>query len=301
MCLMKGSAARAGVKGPPLVTRHKFSDSDPSEQPQSLGSSGETAPATSDSLVKNVILGSALVTAVPFIWVAMQHGTDVSSWVQTVEDAVNSSGWLGPAVFIAIYALATVFLFPASILTLAAGALFGPLQGTAVVSIASTTGAALAFLVSRYLAAPLVRTRLEGYPKVQAVLEGVSQQGLRIVFLLRLSPLFPFNILNYALGLTTVGFWSYVFASWLGMLPGTFAYVYLGGVGKAAADAASGGAFDTSRTVLYVVGAIATLLATKLISNAASKALQEAQDAADQSRAGSLPAEAADEERQPLL
>lgn len=86
---------------------------------------------------------------------------------------------------------------------------------------------------------------------MQAVLEGVAQQGLRIVFLLRLSPLFPFNILNYALGLTSIGFWSYVFASWLGMLPGTFAYVYLGGVGKAAVDAATTGAFDTSRTVLY--------------------------------------------------
>ena len=107
----------------------------------------------------------------------------------------------------------------------------------------------------------------------------MSSQGARLVLLLRLSPLFPFNILNYALGLTGISFWEYVGASWAGMLPGTFAYVFLGGAGRAAADAAvSGGAgVQPAQLLLYGIGAVATLAVTKLAADAASKALQEEQ------------------------
>ena len=104
-------------------------------------------------------------------------------------------------------------------------------------------------------------------------------QGTKLVFLLRLSPLFPFNILNYALGVTSISFLEYVAASWAGMLPGTFAYVFLGGAGRVAADAAaSGGAsLQPAQLLLYGVGAIATLAVTKLAADAASNALQSEQ------------------------
>ncbi|GLC41253.1 hypothetical protein PLESTB_001082200 [Pleodorina starrii] len=201
----------------------------------------------------------------------------VSSLADAAVEAVASSGWLGPAVFVALYAAATVLLFPASVLTLAAGALFGPLAGTALVSLASTTGATAAFLVSRYLARPWVEQRIAGLPRFKAVLSGVAAKGPYVVFLLRLSPLVPFNLLNYALGLTPVQLLPYVVSSWVGMLPGTFAYVYLGGAGKAAVSAAAGGgaAMDPTQLVLYGVGAVATVLATRAIGSAASKALEE--------------------------
>ncbi|GIL68062.1 hypothetical protein Vafri_21378 [Volvox africanus] len=204
----------------------------------------------------------------------------LSGLADAAVEAVASSGWLGPAVFVVLYVAATVLLLPASVLTLAAGALFGPVAGTALVSLASTTGAIAAFLVSRYFARPWVERQISGNPRFKAVLSGVAARGAYVVLLLRLSPLVPFNLLNYALGLTTVPLLPYVVSSWVGMLPGTFAYVYLGGAGKAAVTAAAGGGgggADTTQLVLYGVGAVATILATRLISSAASKALEEDQ------------------------
>ncbi|GLI61029.1 hypothetical protein VaNZ11_003293, partial [Volvox africanus] len=176
----------------------------------------------------------------------------LSGLADAAVEAVASSGWLGPAVFVTLYVASTVLLFPASVLTLAAGALFGPLAGTALVSLASTAGAAAAFLVSRYFARPWVERQISGNPRFKAVLSGVAARGAYVVFLLRLSPLVPFNLLNYALGLTAVPLLPYVVSSWVGMLPGTFAYVYLGGAGKAAVTAAAGGSgSDTTQLVLY--------------------------------------------------
>ncbi|KAJ9529840.1 hypothetical protein QJQ45_022221, partial [Haematococcus lacustris] len=196
--------------------------------------------------------------------------------VQAIEAAAAESGPLGVAAFIAAYAAATVLLIPGSLLTLAAGALYGPLQGTAVVSVASTSGAVLAFLVARYSARPWAEARLAGYPKAQAVVAGVSREGGRLVLLLRLSPLIPFTLLNYALGLTQVSLAQYTWASWLGMLPGTFAYVYLGGAGKAAIDAAGNGEVQPAQLVIWGLGAVATLGAAKLISSAAADAIEAA-------------------------
>ncbi|KAG2486347.1 hypothetical protein HYH03_014928 [Edaphochlamys debaryana] len=197
--------------------------------------------------------------------------------------AVSGSGWLGPAVFVALYIAATVLLFPASVMTLAAGALYGPWAGTALVSLSSTLGATAAFVASRYWVRPWVEGKVQDLPRFRAVLAAVNgTNGGYVVFLLRLSPLVPFNLLNYALGLTAVELPAYVGASWLGMLPGTFAYVALGGAGKAAVDAASGNAsMSTTQLVLYGVGAVATVLATKLVSDAATRALEEQQPKGD--------------------
>eukprot|EP00878_Enallax_costatus_P011852 GHUV01012374.1.p1 GENE.GHUV01012374.1~~GHUV01012374.1.p1 ORF type:complete len:173 (+),score=65.06 GHUV01012374.1:1003-1521(+) len=157
----------------------------------------------------------------------------------------------------------------------------GPVEGTALVSVSATLGACLAFLVSRYIARPTVEAKLAENPKFQAIYNNISSDGAKLVLLLRLSPLIPFSLLNFGLGITKVGFPEYALASWAGMLPGTFAYVYLGSLGKVAADAAAdssaAGGFDTIKLVLYGVGAVATIWATKLISNAASAAIEEDQ------------------------
>lgn len=244
-----------------------------------------------------------------------------------VEQASQASGTLAAsATFIALYIVASVLLVPASALTLGAGYLFGPLLGTAIVSAASTAGAGASFLLSRTLARPLVQSRLEGNERFEAVNKAVAAKGPQVVLLLRLSPLFPFGLLNYGLGLSQVrplpaftvhclqskerggrgcvamglvigcddplppalpplggsqvDFWPYLGASWAGMLPGTFAYVYLGSLGKATVDAATGGAEEAQsiKLVLYAVGAIATLAATKVVSSAASRALEDAKE-----------------------
>ena len=208
------------------------------------------------------------------------HALSLQEAATGVQDLVANAGPLGPVVFVLAYVTATVLLVPASLLTVAAGALFGPALGTAVVSLASTTGAACAFLVGRYLARPTVQARISRNPRFAAVDGAVAHQGARIVLLLRLSPLFPFNLLNYGLSLTAIEFWPYVGASWVGMLPGTVAYVALGGAAKAAAETASGGGLSPLQLGLYVVGVGATLWVTKIISSAASKALAEASEEA---------------------
>ncbi|KAI8471588.1 MAG: snare associated Golgi protein-domain-containing protein [Monoraphidium minutum] len=223
-----------------------------------------------------VAVGLGLVGAAVLLLVVLRaNGYDVQGAVKDLEDLISRSGYLGPLIFVGAYAGATVLLFPASLLTLGAGYLFGPLAGTALVSLASTTGATLAFLVSRYLARPLVEERLRAYPKFGAVDAAISREGAKVVLLLRLSPLFPFNLLNYFLGVTQISLLPYVAASWLGMLPGTFAYVFLGSAGKEAGEAAAGGGAGGAKWALYVVGAVATVLVTRVVSQAAARALQE--------------------------
>lgn len=149
-----------------------------------------------------------------------------------LESWVNSAGAAGPLLFMALYALATVLFLPGSVITLAGGALFGPVWGTLWNLTGATIGAALAFLVARYLGADWVARRAG--PRLQNLNDGVTAEGWRFVAFVRLVPLFPFNLLNYALGLTRIPFLAYVLASWLFMLPGAFAYTWLGYAGREA-------------------------------------------------------------------
>ncbi len=184
---------------------------------------------------------------------------------------------LGPAgilFFIALYVAACVLLLPGSILTLGAGAVFGLVQGFAAVSAGATLGAACAFLAGRYLARGWVAKRIGGNRKFSAVDEAVGREGWKIVLLTRLSPIFPFNLLNYAYGLTRVSFRDFFFASWLGMLPGTAMYVYLGSLAGDLAGLAVGGRERTAAEwALYGVGLLATVAVTILITRVARKAL----------------------------
>src|SRR5262249_39704886 len=142
-------------------------------------------------------------------------------------------------VFIAGYVVATVAFVPGLVLTLAAGAIFGLLRGTLYTFVGATLGASAAFLVARYLARFRIERKIAGNPRFQAIDRAVSREGLKIVALLRLSPVFPFNLLNYSLGLTKVRFVDYLAAS-IAMLPGTLVYVYYGKAAGSLASAASG-------------------------------------------------------------
>jgi uncharacterized membrane protein YdjX (TVP38/TMEM64 family)/rhodanese-related sulfurtransferase len=145
---------------------------------------------------------------------------------------VEGAGAAGPLLFMGLYALATVLFLPGAVITLAGGALFGPLWGTLWNLTGATVGAALAFLIARYLGADWVARRAG--PRMQRLNDGVAAEGWRFVAFARLVPLFPFNLLNYALGLTRVSFITYLLASWVFMLPGAFAYTWLGHAGREA-------------------------------------------------------------------
>jgi len=155
---------------------------------------------------------------------------------EVLEQWVNDLGALGPLVFIAIYAIGTVIFFPGSVITLAGGALFGPVWGTVYNLVGATIGATAAFLISRYLAGDWAEEKSGG--RVKQLKKGVEAEGWHFIAFVRLVPLFPFNVLNFALGLTRIKLSHYVVTSFICMLPGTFAYTYLGYVGR---EAAAGG------------------------------------------------------------
>lgn len=206
---------------------------------------------------------------------------DVRQLLGSALEFIRSLGSAGPAAFILIYTAATVLFIPGSVLTLGAGAIFGVVWGSVYVSLASTLGAALAFLIGRHFTRAMVEHRISGHPKFSAVDRAVGQEGWTVVFLTRLSPIFPFNLLNYAFGLTSVSFTSYIIASWLGMMPGTVMYVYLGSLAGEIAELAAGSG-ERQRSAwewaLYSVGLLATIWVTVVVTKAAGRALEEKTD-----------------------
>ncbi len=158
--------------------------------------------------------------------------------ITALEIWINDAGILAPIVFMLVYALASVLFLPGSFLTLAGGALFGPVLGTFYNLTGATLGATLAFLISRYLASDWVEDKAGG--KVKQLIKGVEGEGWRFVAFVRLVPLFPFNLLNYALGLTKIRFLHYLVATYIFMLPGAIAYTYLGYAGREALGGGEG-------------------------------------------------------------
>ncbi len=156
--------------------------------------------------------------------------------VEILQQWVDGAGWWAPFVFILIYIIATVLFLPGSVLTLAGGAMFGPIIGTLCNITGASIGAAISFLISRYLASDWVSKRAGG--TLKKLITGVEKEGWRFVAFVRLVPVFPFNLLNYALGLTKIRFIEYFLATFIFMLPGAIAYTYVGFAGR---EALSGG------------------------------------------------------------
>ncbi len=213
-----------------------------------------------------VIFIAGLLIAAKFI--------DLQQIFRDTLDWISELGVIAPVVFMAIYILACVLLLPGFILTLGAGVVFGVAKGSIVVSIGSTLGATCAFLVGRYLARGWVTDKIAGNEKFKAIDEAVARQGWKIVLLTRLSPVFPFNLLNYAFGLTKVSLKQYFLASWLGMIPVTVMYVYIGSL---AGDLASLGTGERTRStgewILYGAGLLAAVAVTVFVTRLAKKAL----------------------------
>lgn len=229
-----------------------------------------TTPRTSSKtkLALWIVVGVALLAAARYF--------NAQALLRQALDAIAGLGPWGPLIFVLLYIVATVFFLPGSILTLGAGFVFGVIKGAILVSIAATLGAIAAFLVGRYVARDWVAKKIEGNSRFKAIDEAVAREGWKIVGLTRLSPVFPFNLLNYAFGLTRVSLRDYFFASWIGMMPGTLMYVYLGSL---AGDLASVGGGGRARTpaewALYIVGLLATVGVTVYVTRLARQALQQ--------------------------
>jgi len=194
----------------------------------------------------------------------------VQDWLKAALDWIGRLGGWGPVIFIGLYVVATVLFIPGSVLTLGAGAVFGVALGSVCVSISATLGATAAFLVGRYLARDVIARKIEKNEKFATIDRAVADEGWKIVLLTRLSPVFPFTLLNYAFGLTRVKLSHYVLASWLGMIPGTVMYVYLGSLVSVGAGHRQR---STGEWVLYGVGLLATVTVTVFVTRLARRAL----------------------------
>jgi len=202
------------------------------------------SPETIRRVILLLVVAAGIATAILF--------RDQIS-VESLTARVSALGWYAPLVFIAFYTVATVFFMPGLLFTLAGGALFGPVYGTLYNLVGATLGATLAFLVARYIASDWVAQRTG--KRLRQLVEGVEEEGWRFVAFVRLVPLFPFNLLNYALGLTRLRLSHYIITSFIFMAPGGAAYTYLGYAGR---EVASGGE-DFIKKALLALAVIATI------------------------------------------
>lgn len=224
------------------------------------------ARRSTTKIILFVVLLTGLVTA-GFLF-------DVGTHLRTLLAWVHDQGSTGVLIFGAVYIVATVLFVPGSILTLGAGFIYGVVWGSIYISIASTIGATLAFLVGRYLARDWVAAKVAGNERFAAIDRAVGREGWKIVGLTRLSPIFPFNLSNYVYGLTKVSLRDFFFASWIAMFPGTVMYVYIGSL---AGNLATLGAQERVRTplewALYALGLVATVAVTIFVTRVARRAL----------------------------
>lgn len=203
-------------------------------------------------------------------------GFNPQEWLRNALQWIDSLGAVGAIAFILLYIIATVAFLPGSILTLGAGVVFGVVLGSFYVFIGATLGATSAFLVGRYVARGWVAKKIEGNKKFRAIDEAVGREGLKIVLLTRLSPIFPFNLLNYAYGITGVSLKDYVIGS-VGMIPGTIMYVYIGSLAGSLATIGTEAqpANPTVQWAIRIIGFIATVAVTLYVTKVARKALEE--------------------------
>ncbi len=195
--------------------------------------------------------------------------------LQQLVESIQGAGAIAPIAYVLLYALAAVAFVPGTVLTLSAGVIFGFVQGTVYAWLGATLGATMAFLAGRYLVRGWVVQKIANRPRFQALDRAVSQAGFKIVLLTRLSPVFPFNLLNYAFGVTSVAGRDYVLGS-IGMLPITILYVYVGSLAGSLTQVSTTTTVDPRLQWLYrAIGLLATLAVTTYVTRIARKALSE--------------------------
>jgi uncharacterized membrane protein YdjX (TVP38/TMEM64 family) len=208
--------------------------------------------------------------------VAVAVGVPIASWIDGAAIWSQSHREAAGALFVGVYALAAVLVVPGSILTLSAGYLFGLPLGVALTSVGSVLGATVAFVVGRFIARDWVAHRIATWPRFGAFAAALRHDGFAIVLLARLSPLIPYNLLNYALALTAARFRDYLLATWVGMLPATVLYVYAGSLAKSVTTLASAdGAPSWAAYTLLAIGFAATVALTVLLTRRATHLLRE--------------------------
>ncbi len=228
------------------------------------------APPAKSFPIAKILLGVLALAAL------LALGRWAGGYIPVFQQWVEGLGAFGPIAFILGYAVAVIAFVPGSALTLAAGTIFGVAKGTALVFVAALLGSTGAFLVARHGARAAIEKRIAGDARFAAIDRAIGTQGRKIVFLLRLSPIFPFNLLNYGLGLTRVRLLDYVIAG-VGMLPGSLLYVYLGSAAGEALAAAGGARVRTTEEwALFGVGLLATLVVTLYVTRIARRALRDA-------------------------
>jgi uncharacterized membrane protein YdjX (TVP38/TMEM64 family) len=199
----------------------------------------------------------------------------LAQWTIDLADTIRGAGLRGVLFFWAVYVVSTVFMLPGSLLTMLAGFAYGPLVGLLVAWPASMTGATVAFLLGRTVMRDWVRRSIATSPRSRGLDEAVGREGFKLVLLLRLSPLVPFNVLNYALSLSSIPLRRYVIASAIGEIPGAWFYVYLGSIVTTGAELTSGASRATPlRTALYAVGFAATAILAIVTTRIANRALK---------------------------
>ena len=243
---------------------------------------GQSRPREEYTVLENADLmkwriGIVVLLLIFVAALAVSSGIDVREQTKRFVEALQAQGDVGLVWLALSYIPASLFFFPASLLTLAGGFAFGVVKTLIAVSLGSTVGATSAFLAGRTFLRRFIEHKIAGDARFRALDAAVAEQGFKIVFLTRLSPVLPFNLLNYAFGLTKVRLRDFVLASWIGMFPGTLLYVSIGSAAKSLSDIVSGRSEGGgAQKVLLGVGLLATLAVTVVMARIANKALADA-------------------------
>ncbi|XP_023535509.1 uncharacterized protein LOC111796928 [Cucurbita pepo subsp. pepo] len=246
----------------------------------SKGAEGDQAALEDDTAVKGTLLAGVLLVGVigGFAFAGYVYRDPINAFLNQFSTFIDGYGPAGYALFVAVYAGLEILAIPAIPLTMSAGLLFGSLIGTVIVSISGTVAASVAFLIARYFARERILKLVEGNKKFAAIDKAIGENGFKVVTLLRLSPLLPFSLGNYLYGLTSVKFVPYVLGSWLGMLPGTWAYVSAGAFGRAIIQEESEvGLLGGGNGQLWTLGLglLATALAAAYVTRLAKDAMKD--------------------------
>ncbi|XP_013707146.3 TVP38/TMEM64 family membrane protein slr0305 isoform X2 [Brassica napus] len=260
---------------PPQTLRWLFS-------PKSSDDEDAKSSADGDAVLKGTILAGVLLigSVGGFAGVGYVYKDQISTFLTQFSTLIEGYGPAGYALFITVYAGLEILAIPALPLTMSAGLLFGSLIGTIIVSISGTMAASVAFLIARYFARERILKLVEGNKKFLAIDKAIGENGFRVVTLLRLSPLLPFSLGNYLYGLTSVKFVPYVFGSWLGMLPGSWAYVSAGAFGRAIIQEESNVGLPGGNGQLLTLGLglLVTALAATYVTRLAKDAIKDIDD-----------------------
>jgi len=205
---------------------------------------------------------------------------NIPSWLSNLVEWIENYGWWGIILFILLHLIGSIIAIPAFVMAFAGGFIFGLGRGIIIVSISSTMGATAAFLVARYLVRDWIIRIMEKHPRYKIIDEAIAREGWQIIGLIRLSPIIPYNILHFVFGITSVKLLHYIIASWIGMLPMTFMYVYAGSLASSLTQVGESKylIYSSESWIFYILGFLITLTATIYVSAVVRRALKKKLD-----------------------